>query len=307
MLGDIFPPDITTSVRTFYLASAAAIIAVRSIPPLRDRFLDYGARSSSGTTSPGSKKASSITKLLDRLATLRVSHSYFVFFYAVSAALCVFWFVDLLCEDPVRVRLSPKQVLKLTSDPAPIWKPGLSLGLLLSHSLRRVYENLYVSVPNPRSTMWIGHFAVGLAFFLVAHLAIIAEYTVPPRLSRELPTSPYEIGTIVLTTTTFYAASVWQYRYHAYLASLRKYTLPEAYGARYIVAPHYTADCLIYFCLAVLDARSGPINWTVMSLLAFVVVNLGVTADGTKTWMLSKFRDQQASIQRRWRMLPGLW
>ena len=155
--------------------------------------------------------------------------------------------------------------------------------------------------------MWVGHFAIGLAFFLFLQIAIVADYSAR---TTNVPAGPSTVvGTaiVLLAVSIFIFASVWQYLYHCYLASLRKYTLPVEYGANYIVAPHYTADCLIYLCLAIVDAPHGLINWSVICVLAFTVVNLGVTADGTKKWQLSKFRDQQQSIQQRWRMLPGLW
>lgn len=246
-------------------------------------------------------------KMLDYATTLQLSHSYFVSFYILSATLCIFWILDLLCDGPFRPMLSSPATLSAWATSPPLWKPTLSLSLLLVHSLRRVYESLYVSVSNPKSTMWVGHCAIGLAFFSVVSTAIVAEYSAAPSLTGQYSMSTFDITVVLLTTVTFIVASLWQYLYHAYLASLRKYTLPQAYGASYIVAPHYTADCLIYLCLTILSAHGGFINWTMMTVLIFVVVNLGVTADGTQKWMLSKFRDQHSLVRCRWKMLPGLW
>ena len=308
MTGTVFPVDIdiTTLVRLFYLGSAAVILVVRAIPPLRDRFLDYGARNDvlrASTARPSSR----VVRLLDYAATLQVSHAYFVSFYAISAILCILWLLDICLDGPARAALSGLGKSESPAEPQDWWRPVLSLDFLLLHSIRRLYESLYISVPNPKSKMWVGHFAIGLAFFLVLPLAIMASYSrmsIPP---VRLSLAPLQLGVVLVTTNSFLAASLWQYKYHAYLASLRKYTLPQKHGASLIVAPHYTADCLIFLCLAILNARNGVIDLNLLCVLVFVVINLGVTADGTKNWMLSKFRDQQDDIQSRWRMLPGLW
>lgn len=313
MLGSGFPIDITILVRTFYLGSAAMILAVRSIPPFRDRFLDYGARNNGPPQSPDLKRDSTvrphstISRLLDHAATLQVSHSYFTAFYAVSAMLCIGWLLDLAFDGPVRPALSRIGKTVSPADPVLWWKPALSLSFLLIHSTRRAFESLFVSVPNTKSKMWVGHFAVGLLFFLVLPLAILADYSTMSVSSASVNLNSIQLGIALSTTTVFLGVSLWQYQYHAYLASLRKYTLPRKLGATFIVAPHYLADCLIFLCLAINNARRGLLDPNLCAVLVFVVVNLGVTADGTKKWMLSKFRDQQADIQSRWRMLPGLW
>ncbi|KPI37320.1 uncharacterized protein AB675_1468 [Cyphellophora attinorum] len=151
--------------------------------------------------------------------------------------------------------------------------------------------------------MWVGHFAIGLAFYLFIHVATIAEYA-----SDEGTPSTRLTPKFVVSTLVFAIASVWQHKYHEYLSSLVKYTLPNRFGATHIVAPHYTAECLLYASLAVLTAKDGQLfNRTLLCVLAFVVVNLGVTADGTKKWQLSKFAGRKAEVRMRWRMLPGLF
>lgn len=100
----------------------------------------------------------------------------------------------------------------------------------------------------------------------------------------------------------FIAASVQQHRAHRHLASLRKYTLPHEGLFRYIVCPHYTCECLIYFALAKASAPSSQLfNRTVLSGLLFVVANLGATAKNTKVWYAEKFGAKRVP---RWRMIP---
>ena len=94
-----------------------------------------------------------------------------------------------------------------------------------------------------------------------------------------------------------------QYQCHAYLASLKKYSLPEQGWFRRITCPHYTCECLLYLSLAVVAAPEKQFcNSTLLCGLAFVAVNLGVTANGTRQWYMAKFGAERA--KSRWRMIP---
>lgn len=104
----------------------------------------------------------------------------------------------------------------------------------------------------------------------------------------------------------FILASGVQHDCHVYLASLKKYTLPDHQLFRAIICPHYTAECLIYLAIAIVAAPPGQLlNGTVLSGMGFVVSNLGVTADSTRRWYAEKFGAQK--IEGRWRMLPYVY
>ena len=287
--------DITILVRCFYLFSAAAILLVRCTPLLKDRFLDYGARSSTishhdRTRTAASAEKSSIVALLDYLATWRVSHSYFLLFYLTSTLLSLFWLYVVYYEVDTIVQVRSHQAL-------------YALVLVCIHSIRRLYENVFISVSNTKSTMWVGHFAIGLAFYLFLHIAILVEFDG----RHDTQFRIYSLQALS-ATLLFVLASMWQHKYHQYLASLVKYTLPTRFGAKSIVAPHYTAECLLYLSLTILAApRDQYLNRTLLGVTIFVIVNLGVTADGTQIWQLSKFKDRRPEIEKRWRMLPGLF
>jgi 3-oxo-5-alpha-steroid 4-dehydrogenase 3 len=88
----------------------------------------------------------------------------------------------------------------------------------------------------------------------------------------------------------FIMASGLQFDCHGYLASLEKYSLPEHPAFERIVCPHYLAECLVYFALAVLGAPKGVvINWTLWTALVFVGINLGVASKMNRDWYEKKF------------------
>lgn len=104
----------------------------------------------------------------------------------------------------------------------------------------------------------------------------------------------------------FWYGWVMQHRCHRQLAGLRKYSLPDQGMFRHIVCPHYTCECLIYLSLAIIAAPEGHwCNKTLLSVLTFVAVNLGVTAYGTKSWYAGKFGQEQ--VMSRWIMVPFLY
>lgn len=121
----------------------------------------------------------------------------------------------------------------------------------------------------------------------------------------------------VLAVLLFILASGLQYDCHEYLASLKSksasttttktdYKTPTHPAFHTLIAPHYFAECVIYASLALVAAPQGAwLNWTLVCALVFVVVNLGVTADGTKSWYEAKFG--QDAVQGKQRMIPFLY
>lgn len=116
----------------------------------------------------------------------------------------------------------------------------------------------------------------------------------------------------------FILASGVQHDCHAYLASLKDrpsaeakdsksgYRMPDHPAFNVSITPHYFAECLIYLALAIAAAPRGEwINWTIASALTFVVVNLGVTAYGTRAWYEQRFG--AAAVRGKARMIPILF
>jgi 3-oxo-5-alpha-steroid 4-dehydrogenase 3 / polyprenol reductase len=336
------------AIRAFYLLSSVTILTVRFVPALASRFLAYGARSSSKSITPhpnerlAKQRGGTVgIQVLDYLATFTVPHSWFTHFYVLSVAcsltiLSVFYYHVYNRHEAI-----------LTD--ANTGTAALCSHLMLIQGSRRLCECLYFTqdrtspsniatqpsktASKPRdqtgqrasSRMWVGHYAIGMAFYVLTNLAIWIEQ-LDSKSTAETPFNLLNSETRVgfrtwrplICILVFLLANVKQNLYHHYLSTLVKYTLPDKYAFRRLVAPHYTMECIIYVALAVLDAPlssehagrpriSTPFNYTLLCGLIFVVVNLGVTADGTKKWQLQKFRDRASEIQARWKMIPWLF
>lgn len=176
VLSDVNSDVVVWSVRAFYIFAAYAIIIVRFIPDLSDRFLNYGARSS--TNDSLTKRKNSVLPrwveiqfgpVLDWLAELTVPHSWFSHFYVCSTMCSAFW---------IWTHTQDMEDALLKSDPTSItiWHARALLGLFLLQiqGLRRLYECLIVA-KSSRSRMWFGHYFIGVAFYFVTNFAIWFE------------------------------------------------------------------------------------------------------------------------------------
>ena len=157
--------------------------------------------------------------------------------------------------------------------------------------------------------MWVVHWLMGIAFYLAMSVAVWIDGS-PELLAVDRPLSSFRIAYPSLKTLLglplFLVASGIQHDCHSYLASLKKYTLPEHPLFNTVVCPHYLAECVIYLSLAIISAPPGLwMNRTVTAALVFVVANLSVTASDTKTWYGNKFGKDK--VAHRWVMLPGVW
>ena len=125
--------------------------------------------------------------------------------------------------------------------------------------------------------------------------------------SWKTQTAPVLLSTRVPSTFALFAISWFkQNECHRYLASLKKYTLPDQGMFKYIVCPHYTCECGIYLSIAAMAAPSGGMfSKPVLSGLVFVAVNLGATARGTRQWYAAKFG--AAQVMDRWMMIPYIF
>ena len=304
-----FDVGIISCIRVFYLLSASIILLVRLIPDLRDRFLDYGARENHGSSKPAS--TTSIGRLVDYIATFKVPHSKFWHFYSLTSGSTIFWLSHIASGNYFFATTDPSTQSTTSNPSTSPAKIGLCFFLLWIQALRRFSE--CIKTPPSSSLMWIGHYIIGMAFYLVTNVAVFIEHVGLIRhldkftsLFLQVDRGPSFLESVAFVT--FVVASKKQHDYHAYLAGLVKYTLPNEGAFKYIVAPHYTAECAIYLSLAVLTAPAGQyVNMTMLCASIFVVINLGVTSDGTKRWMLNKFPQDRSQVEGRWKMIPLLF
>ncbi|KAF7521982.1 hypothetical protein PCG10_007763 [Penicillium crustosum] len=307
--------DAVDALRAFFLLAAATTISVSIPTSLRSRFLAYGPRAnpasiSTGSAPPRAQNPSAESKgFLDYLATWQVPHSYFTHFYVASVLSSVFWVAQLLSRGVVFQAIASRVSEDHQRHSMSLTQLVICCVLLAIQGSRRLWECFVFSKPSS-AQMWFMHWLLGLGFYLAAGVAIWIEgsgtlLTKNLTLAHLQMTNAPNLRTFFLIPL-FLVASGLQHDSHHYLYSLKKYTLPEHPMFRGVVCPHYGAECIIYLSLALLAAPRGEwVNKTMLSCLAFVAVNLGLTARNTKTWYAQKFGKD--SVQDWWLMIPHVY
>ncbi|KAK4548652.1 hypothetical protein LTR36_009563 [Oleoguttula mirabilis] len=320
--------DLVSVLRLAYLGATSVVLLVYLIPLLRERLLAYGPRAAPSTTLSAEREKAAreqpdtepFTILLDRLAEIKVPHSWFTSFYAVSVGCSLFWASQVVTGGPAY-----RAVVQLTADRSvsmTFRQVIVAWAMMMIQASRRLYECLAISNPSS-SQMWFGHWLIGIFFYTGMSIAVWVE-GIPALQEHSFSLNDLTIAAPTLrtfvSTLLFILASGFQYDCHAYLASLKSttsssksdeprksdYKLPEHPAFSSLIAPHYTAECLIYVSLALLAAPRGVwMNWTLVCALIFVVVNLGVTADGTKSWYETRFGKK--AVEGKARMIPLVW
>jgi 3-oxo-5-alpha-steroid 4-dehydrogenase 3 / polyprenol reductase len=144
-------------VRAYFLATSVVVLGVRFIPSFRV-FIPYGK-----TRSDRSKS----TSTLQFLSNITVPKSWFWHYYLLSVSLSVFWGIQFFeCNTGGSCMLP--WLTKLDGTCLLAW------GLMCIQGCRRLYETLYVQRLS-EAKMWIGHYAIGCAFYLMMSVAVFAE------------------------------------------------------------------------------------------------------------------------------------
>ncbi|THX03521.1 hypothetical protein D6D13_07701 [Aureobasidium pullulans] len=288
--------DLVIILRASFLLAATAALLAHCLPSLRTRFLAYGSRQN------GQPPKQLTTNPLDALATFQVPHNWFASFYLVSTLCSFIWFSQILLDQSLWRNLAALTDIKNSMTLDQIIVTWI---LMLLQGVRRLYESLEFTKPS-NARMWIGHWALGVWFYASMSIAVWIEGA-PTLLQESFNFSHLTIEPPCLRTFVgcliFILASGVQHDCHAYLAFLKKYSVPEHPVFQRLVCPHYFVECLIYLAISIVAAPAGSLlNWTIVCALIFVSVNLGVTADGTRDWYGQKFGPD--SVSGKWRMIP---
>ncbi|KAF2149065.1 hypothetical protein K461DRAFT_297534 [Myriangium duriaei CBS 260.36] len=303
-LSTIATLDAITIIRSLFLLPAATILALRSLPPLATRFLPYGSRAAFPAPTPKAKSPPSFfAAALDWAATLTVPHAWFGSFYAISLLGTLFW--------TLHFDLNTRLLHWLAEHAGDVGRGMEKSQLLVVWAMmglqgaRRLWECITLGKES-KAKMWVGHWVMGVGFYVLVNVAVgvegVGTVVDHPFTWQDLTFTAPSLHTFV-ATLMFILASGMQHDCHAYLASLKKYTVPQHPVFASLVCPHYFAECVIYLAMAVQAAPKGyMINRTMVCAVVFVAVNLGVTADGTKRWYEGKFGPE--SVRGKWRMIP---
>lgn len=299
-MGNVTPAQLCQG---FFILASAGVLAVAAMPNnIRRLLTEYGARSSIKVSDASMSTAYNpdfLISLATRATSLgRIPHRWFIHFYITSVACSVFWAYQYLFDGAVLRHVTARQ----RAGDMTLGQVWISWLLMLLQGMRRLYEDVYITKPS-KSTMWMIHWALALAFYSAMSVAVWVEG------SGAILTRPQNL-TIPLRKTLlaillYFAGWLMQHECHRHLSSLKKYSLPTDGLFRILVCPHYTCECMIYLSIAVAAAPPGQVcNRTLLCALLFVTTNLGTTANGTAKFYAEKFGVDKVP---RWKMIPWLF
>ncbi|TQV99965.1 hypothetical protein V2A60_005379 [Cordyceps javanica] len=305
--------------QAFFLGAAGGLVVLQALPSsLRGLVMDYGPRAA------GSSKSREPTGRLRRLlgaatSASQVPHAWFWHFYLLSVAASAFWAWQFLGRGGVLRALAGWQQRATATPQGDRRGDGAEAETVVKRALervfaawvmmalqgsRRLYESLFLMRTGSGSSMWVVHWALGLAFYAVMSISIWVEGS-DAILASWKTQDPARIvaSRVPAAMAVYFWAWVKQNECHAHLASLKKYTLPTAGLFRFLVCPHYTCECLIYLTIAWVAAPAGRwLSGPVACGLVFVMANLGATAIGTRQWYVQKFGAE--AVASRSTMIP---
>ena len=147
-------------VRIYFLATSASVVVARIVPSLHKTFNPYGKTRAPSLNTPQS--------FVQHLSNITVPKSWFWHYYLLIVLLSVFWGIQFIVCSSDCERYLLRWMGDLDGTSVIVW------GMMLVQGYRRLFESLYVQKPSP-SRMWIGHYLVGCAFYVMMSIAVFAE------------------------------------------------------------------------------------------------------------------------------------
>jgi 3-oxo-5-alpha-steroid 4-dehydrogenase 3 len=305
--------------KVFFGLGTAVDLGGTLIPSFRRHIMNYGSRGAPPDPSKISEEKP--TSLFRYIADCQVPHTWFTHYYVVSVASSLFWGFQIYTRGPAIELLATYS--KPASETMTVNQVFLAWLFMAVQGTRRLYESLTLTKPS-QSKMWFGLWILGIAYYIFmgisvwiegickstdqlswSKLTLLAAVNQIGSFQSLLDISSPSVKTLI-AVSIFLLASWIQHDCHKYLASLKKYTLPDHQLFQFVVCPHYTSECLVYIAIAIVAApKDQLLNRTVLAGLGFVVSNLAVTADSTKKWYVEKFGLEK--VAGRWRMVPYLY
>jgi len=162
------------ALRTYFIATSISVLIARNVPALRRTFIPYGK------TRTGNQPSSN--SLLRQVAEVTVPKSWFWHYYLVSVSLSIFWATQFVICARGHHNCIMCWLATLDGRSYVLWT------MMALQGSRRLYESTWAQKPSA-ARMWIGHYIVGIAFYVAMSVSVFAE-----NLSRPTSSTPHTMG-----------------------------------------------------------------------------------------------------------------
>jgi 3-oxo-5-alpha-steroid 4-dehydrogenase 3 / polyprenol reductase len=215
------------------------------------------------------------------------------------------------------------------------WLPLLAALAFACHLLRRIFECVCVHRFGSESRMPIHLWLAGMAHYAAVPFSLLPTRWPLPG-SDDPPLKSHSL-VVVTAALLFFFCNVTQYSVHQQLAELRPlrrqressasqayksaYSLPRGGWFEFVVTPHYTAEVGIYTSLVIMHTATAQLSsplitgsalaigehdtllanllsrWGPYLLVAWVLVNLTISARQQREWYAEMYPQQAARIR----------
>lgn len=165
--------------QAFFVLSAAAVLAVAATPPsARGLLTQYGARNSTPTKNGGAQTEAEVdrfTRFIGWATSIgHVPHSWFMHFYVLSVSSSIFWAQQYAYSGTILESLAKVQTAQSSAPSMTLHQVQLTWLLMALQGARRLYECMFV-MPASSSKMWIVHWLLGCAYYLIMGISVWIE------------------------------------------------------------------------------------------------------------------------------------
>ncbi|KAG5438408.1 hypothetical protein PCANB_002897 [Pneumocystis canis] len=270
-------------VQAYFILLTSGLLIARTIPVTK-QWIFYGK-----TLDLKNRQVFCRYSILDQM----VPKKWFTHFYIVSVISSCFWIIQIyIC----RFYNICTCIAYFSNDKVqPLYEVYLCVLFMSIHGARRLYECIFIQ-RHSNSQMWIGHYFLGMTYYLFSGLAMWCEgggnLQNPGNETLYSVNNVFRIIIVVFSVLIYVFSSWMQYLTHNDLSKLRsefnapKYSLPTSGLFKYIICPHYTSEIGIYFSLVL--ATRGQ-NKTIFLIFIWVIVILTISASETRHWRLKTF------------------
>lgn len=255
-----FDPRLLISV--VFVAVSANIIFFQVFPQFHS-LLRYGKIAQQKQVSPDTQ----LSKIVERILAIQVPKSWFLHYYVFYLALQ--WF----------------QGIYIWYNSLPLTKNTIIWALMTFQATRRVLESYTLTKWNPKLTMHVTHYHVGLLYYLG-----ISSNCFLGLLDNNEPLQ--WTWMYVVLVLVFFLSSIDQFLNHKHLASLKKYSVPTFNLFKVVACAHYFDEIIIYLVVLLILFVQTPYSIPDFNFLGswvFVVTNLSVSANGSHLYYKEKF------------------
>jgi 3-oxo-5-alpha-steroid 4-dehydrogenase 3 len=189
--------DIALLCKAFFTIGTAINIGGVLVPSFRRQIMNYGSRSINAvqrTEETAKHTKSRLASFLDYISSFRVSHAWFTHFYVVSVVSSIFWAAQILTHGKAFNFFVFHHQTSRTAGMT-VNQVFLAWSFMTMQGARRLYESITLTKPS-QSTMWVGLWLVGIAYYIFISISIWIEGICEFLLLDPLPmtNSPSRIG-----------------------------------------------------------------------------------------------------------------